>query len=825
MERKSLVTWARSAAEWCGVLSILGFVLSALESIFFKQMVKLTIRLGRAHASSVLQCRSFQQCCGCVVPLVPTSLAAHRRDHVGATTVVESASSFRGVHLVVPRSPTCAARLLSNAATNATSSPGTFADEDDASDTTASSTTGAPLAPPTPPFPPHTIVRNIEETDERRTGPAAAAAAGQADPVATMHDTFHSLASGDSTSPDTDAFPPGKPEHDVPAAVPQLPPPWHDCATKLLQLLRATPALPSGEDLGKAITAASSERELQRLLRDAVFVHPLFFDTINGHGFRVHVISKVTTACVRLAAIEPWWRVVAAARGQGFLLSRPFIASLLDILRRRVIQRFDKEGRNIDIATSTIQRLRGIMLIAAEDGIPFDWVLYARTIGVVVNVAACFDRQNVFRNAFPSNDVPRRDGIIPDWVVTPERLPDTDAVIAMCDQFIERHVILDLKSRVGCRPVFSVMARLADYYFQVDDVTKMIGILEDCDQLGVDISDSTAAKAIQLACALNLADAPRLMLQLRFGRNNATITGSDFSRLMLYYCKSGGGRPCPVCGEAFNHRNVSLGVWQATPREQRDCPMLVLARKHKGVLQDDPSAAQCQDWSHVAYACWDMSRLRGVPWTAVEWRMFLTCCLFSDRALEAAALCETEHPKPLWDAFLASTFLRVLRFHAPSRVGEVVAAWRRDGIHMSPLTLQEAAMAVMCIDDDRQRLPQLRLVHDLNVEHDVYTMPYTNRYIAAVMAARYRNRQQVAQPSTAPPAAADGATAGDAAAAAGPCEEETRLVNRLCHIAPKHLMMADVKDSTSDILPGTHKGCVVYTHQGSRRAAASSRAA
>ena len=134
-------------------------------------------------------------------------------------------------------------------------------------------------------------------------------------------------------------------------------------------------------------------------------------------------------------------------------------------------------------------------------------------------------------------------------------------------------------------------------------------------------------------------------------------------------------------------------------------------------------------------------------------------------------------------------------------------------------------MAVMCIDDDRQRLPQLRLVHDLNVEHDVYTMPYTNRYIAAVMAARYRNRQQVAQPSTAPPAAADGATAGDAAAAAGPCEEETRLVNRLCHIAPKHLMMADVKDSTSDILPGTHKGCVVYTHQGSRRAAASSRAA
>ena len=261
-------------------------------------------------------------------------------------------------------------------------------------------------------------------------------------------------------------------------------------------------------------------------------------------------------------------------RRLGFTLSRNFVSSALDMLKKWMQQRFGREGRNVEICDSILAYCRELIRMAREDGVSLDWVVHTRFVFIVTGIVAIFDRQNLYRELWPPNDeVPRRAGIICDWVVAHERPQDYDDVVLKCNELVEE--VLNMVRADGessARPPFSFMLRLADYYFATDNVYEMKNTLEQCKALNIAVAESTTAKFMQLACAANLPDVPQLFLTWRVERDNCTIATTDVFRLLMFYCRSGGGRPCPQCGEKFNHRNVYVHTWASTPKEQRRLP-------------------------------------------------------------------------------------------------------------------------------------------------------------------------------------------------------------------------------------------------------------
>lgn len=544
---------------------------------------------------------------------------------------------------------------------------------------------------------------------------------------------------------------------------------------ELLRTLVEAVPLSTSEETLQLLIGAKNAKEVRHILEHVVYPHHLCVDVLNGHGYRVAVLQALTTVASRTGAMEEWFECVSLFRRLGFVLTRTFAAEGFTTIRQWLTQQFNFVGRSPALVTEGIAHIRELVYWCHEDQLVFDHVLYTRIVFLLTMIVSFFDRQNMYRSVFPP-DFTKRDGIVVEWVITHRRCVDFDECVLQCDALMEEVLEL-LRQDIPSRPIFSIMYRLMDYYFATDNVEKMIAVMEDAVEYGVRIAESSTAKLMQLACAFNYPNVPELFMRWRVSLPQCVLATPDMSRLMFYYGRSGGGRPCPVCGETYNHRNPSVYCWLRTPPHQRQCPALRMAREEKGELEECRELPQNADWSERGFQLWELSAARSIEWGTVEWRAFLLCCIFSPRAMEAKKLLDDHFDPSKMDNFLRAVYIRLLRHHAPELTGPTIQQWQERQYKMSPIVLQEGLMAAATVDDPAQRLAALQHVWRSLLEKDSYVMPMTKRYLA-------RRRAELADRSS---------------------REEKELLEEIVRQMPRHLSLLDMKDSPADFAVGTSK--------------------
>ncbi|KAG8343268.1 hypothetical protein ERJ75_000677600 [Trypanosoma vivax] len=548
------------------------------------------------------------------------------------------------------------------------------------------------------------------------------------------------------------------------------------CDAEVLAVLRGVVPVSCSEDVKELLKGCRNSKEVRHVLDNVVYRNALCQDILNGHGFRVAVLQALTAIAPRTHCLHEWFECVDRFRRLGFMLTRTFAAEGFTLIRQWLSQHFHNEGRSPLLVTEGVSHIRELVHMCKEDLLVFDHVLYTRIVFLLTMIVSFFDRQNIYRSTFPA-DFSKRDGIVVEWVISSERCVDFDECVLQCDAVLEE--LLDMLAEdIPSRPNFSIMYRLIDYYFATDNVEKMIAVMEDAEAFGIGIAESSTAKLMQLACALNYPTVPELFLRWRASLPQCVLATPDMSRLMFYYCRSGGGRPCPVCGESYNHRNVSVYVWQRTPESQRSCPALYDARRRKGELDENTALPQNQDWSEMAFGLWSMSQSRSIEWGAVEWRGFLLCCMFSPRALEAIRTLNEFFDHARMDDFLRATYIRVLRHYAPSSVLSTIRMWRSREYRISPIVLQESLMGVVMMEEPTAREEATREIWAAIVERDSYVMPFTKR--------RLQRRLDELR-----------------AHSVGISASEVELFETIINMQPRQLSLLDVKDSASDFVVGT----------------------
>lgn len=482
----------------------------------------------------------------------------------------------------------------------------------------------------------------------------------------------------------------------------------------LINVLREAVGLHSTEEIKSMIMGAKNAREVQHLLDRVVYRHHLAGDPLNGHGYRVAILQALTAVAPRTVCLSSWWEAVHRFRGLGFMLTRAFAAEGFTTIRHWLTQQFDQHGRSPHLVIDGIRYIRGLMYWCKEDKLVFDHVMYTRIIFLLTMIVSYMDRHNLYRSSFSSGDFVKRDGIVVEWVLSAERCVDFDEAVLQCDAFLEEVLSL-MREDIPSRPAFNVFYRLIDYYFATDNVEKMLAVMEEAEEAGVPVAESSTAKLMQLSCALNHPATPALFLRWRVSLPQCLIATPDMSRLLFFFSRSGGGYGCPVCGEPFNHRNVLVYVWLETPPHQRNCPALQMGRKRKGELEECIVLPHNKDWSKEAWGLWHLSTARSITWGAVEWRGFLLCCMFGSPSaaaksgypppLEAKALVDQHLSPERMDDFLRATYMRFLRHHQPHLAAETMQHWLSLGtVRMSPIALQEALMSaasILTVDEVR----------------------------------------------------------------------------------------------------------------------------
>lgn len=560
-------------------------------------------------------------------------------------------------------------------------------------------------------------------------------------------------------------------------------------------LLRSIVPISNVDSIQEMFKGSKNAWEVRQVLEKVVYPHHLCFDVLNGHGFRVAVLQALTNVAPRLGCMMEWRDCVRRFRRLGFVLTRAFAAEGFTAIRQWLSREFQVRGRVPLILTEGTACIRDVVQWCQEDGLVFDHVLYTRIVFLLTMIASFFDRQNLYRMSFP-DDFAKRDGIVVEWVVTNTRCVDYDECVLQCDALMEE-LLEQMRQNLPSRPSFSFMYRLADYYFATDNVDKLIAVMEDAESYGINVAESTTAKLMQLACAFNYPQVPELLLRWRVLLPQCVLATPDISRLLFYFSRSGGGQPCPHCGEPYNHRNASVYCWLQTPPHQRQCPALQMARTRKGELEEAPELPQNADWSTPAFQLFALSRDRAIEWTATEWRGFLLCCLFSPRALEAKALMDNHLSPRSMDDFLRATYMRLLRHHAPAQAWPTLQGWLESQRSMSPIALQEALMAAAMVENMSVRVMHIKAVWALLMERDSYVMPLTRRFYERrrdALAAQYAAAAGTSS-------SAHSATPLDAALQA----EEGEVMATIIHMKPRHVSLLDMKDSASDFVVGTRR--------------------
>jgi hypothetical protein len=563
-------------------------------------------------------------------------------------------------------------------------------------------------------------------------------------------------------------------------------------------LLRSMVPASTLDEIQAMLKGSKNATEVRQVLEKVVYRHSLCFDVLNGHGFRVAVLQTLTAVAPHTSSMMEWFDCVHRFRRLGFVLTRTFAAEGFTTIRQWLSHTFKVQGRVPSILTEGTAHIRELVQWCLEDRIVFDHVLYSRIVFLLTMIVSFFDRQNLYRISF-SDDFVKRDGIVVEWVVTNERCVDYDECVLQCDALMEE-LLEQMRHHIPSRPPFSFMYRLADYYFATDNVDKLIAVMEDAESYGMNVAESTTAKLMQLACAFNYPQVPELLLRWRVLPPQCVLATPDISRLLFFFSRSGGGMPCPHCGEPYNHRNVSVYNWLQTPPHQRQCPALHLARVRKGELEESRELPQNADWSTQAFQLYDLSRARAIEWTATEWRGFLLCCMFAPtpRALEAKKLLDERLSVLSMDDFLRATYMRLLQHHAPTLVWPTLQGWLQQRCNMSPIALQEALMAAAMIDEPAVRVAQIKNVWTLLMEKDSYVMPLTRRFYE-------QRREELARQYT-----GTSASSVDSAVQA----EEARLIHHVVSMQPRHVSLLDMKDSAADFVVGTRRKNVYHPPTG-----------
>ncbi|GET88249.1 hypothetical protein, conserved [Leishmania tarentolae] len=561
---------------------------------------------------------------------------------------------------------------------------------------------------------------------------------------------------------------------------------------KALEMLRSITPVSSTEEIQAMIKSAKNAREVRMVLERIVYTHHLCFDLLNGHGYRVAVLQTLTAVAPHAGCMHEWFDCVSRFRRLGFVLTRTYAAEGFTTIRQWLSREFLQHGRSPSLVTEGTAHIKELMQWCLEDRLVFDHVLYTRIVFLLTMIVSYFDRQNLYRASFPE-EFAKRDGIVVEWIVTNERCVDFDECVLQCDAVVEE-VLEQMRQDIPSRPPFSFMYRLADYYFATDNMEKMLAVMEDAESYGLSVAESTTAKLMQMACAFNSPQVPELLLRWRVLPPQCVLATPDMSRLLFFYSRSGGGLPCPHCGEPYNHRNVSVYCWLQTPPHQRQCPALRKARLQKGELEESRELPQNADWSAQAFGLFELSRARAIEWTAVEWRGFLLCCIFSPRAMEAKALMDQHLNVTEMDDFLRATCIRLLRHHAPAEAWPTLKSWKQQQCNMSPIALQEALMAASMVEDASTRLEHMKAVWQLLVEKDSYVMPLTRRFYQ-------RRMEELAKIYAATAGGDDKESQGSLLTQ----REEVQLMQKVVEMQPRRVSLLDMKDSAADFVVGTRR--------------------
>lgn len=657
---------------------------------------------------------------------------------------------------------------------------------------------------------------------------------GAADPFASEYEQTTTVVNGSDGFDHSTASPGSAGEKEIEGNVEALEPADDSHHDKILKLLRYAVPLEDPATTQNLMREAKNSRELRRVLETVVYRSALAWDVLNGHGYRVAMITTLTAVAPRCNAAAEWIECVSHFRPLGFQCDRTVIAEGLNLIRAAALHKFQSDGRHPAIISDGLNRLRLMLAWACEDNIQLDHVFFSRLIAVATTLVSLFDRQNVFRANFPE-DFNRRDGIVFEWVLGNVRSTDYDQAVFLCNNFVDE-VIECLRERIPTsRYSFGLFYRIMDYYFAVDNPEKMLKTMEDSP---FPPAESSTAKLMQLACAFNLPNVPELFLKFRALPPQCVIASPDMSRLLFYFARAGGGQPCPECGEKYNHRHPGLHVWEQTPDEQKRCHLFELGRLQKSVLEDrgvpmlsgaakdQPLAAltaekrkkippQCLDHSVSAQALWQMSTERSIPWNTLEWRGYLLCHMFSSRdaALAALKLVDEQLQEPRFDEFLRQTYVRVLRTHHPEGLQEHIHRFleAKPIQKVSPIVLQEALMtASAMMNYAPQRFDCLKRVWKLVLDRDSYVVPYTARFIRR----QVERRELMALHASS--AAGSSSTSPTAAAGYYMSPEERSLVDSILNFKPRSVNLLDLKDGVSDFVVGSTKKNVFIQSAGER---------
>jgi len=320
-----------------------------------------------------------------------------------------------------------------------------------------------------------------------------------------------------------------------------------------------------------------------------------------------------------------------------------------------------------------------------------------------------------------------------DFVVTDERLKDYDHTVSETYRFLDE-MLQKIRSTISTRPSFAFMFRLSELIFSCDDFPRMHSLLEDMKQMKMFYPDTLTSKLLQLAAAFNHPKMLQLFVDWRIYHDNATLNSFDFFRLLAYYCRSGGGQPCPKCGDPSNHRDASLDYWRNVATEKsKNCEYLHLARVSKGEYNDLPDIPQNADWSAQAFQILEWARQSQVQFSSGEWRLFLLCCTHSPQWKRALDTVRLAMPLNQWDDILMGTVFRMIRFHAPTELMPMCREVKLSGKFLHALAVNEAILGIFAIEDVETRTEELTAVMKLMRSIGSPPYMYTVRFMAKVL--------------------------------------------------------------------------------------------
>ena len=465
-------------------------------------------------------------------------------------------------------------------------------------------------------------------------------------------------------------------------------------------------------------------------LRSLITLNPTF-GLINDRTDLFHRFVESSLACNDL---DVAWNTLLLFREQGMQMIRPHAYAMLNIIRQDVENRVEREGRNLEIIDSLYARLRSFVAMSEEDGILMDYMLWTRYLVIMLQLVGLFDRQLVYKEKWVSSQVRKRDGLFVDYVVTDERLIDYDHAVSETYRFLDE-ILKKIKLNIPTRPSFAFMFRLAELLFSCDDFRRMHSVLEDMKQMQMFYPDTLTSKLLQLAAAFNHPKMPQLFSNWRIYHENASLNSFDFFRLLAYYSRSGGGLPCPKCGDPSNHRDASLDYWKNVAKEEwKQCEYLKLARVAKGAYNDLPDIPQNADWSQKAFDIFEWAQESHVHFGSGEWRLFLLCCTNSPQWKKALETLHSGLPMNKWDDILMGTVFRMLRFNAPRELMPMCRQIKASGKFLHTLAVNEALLGVFSIDDQDTRMEELgalmKLMRTIGSPPYLYTIRSLNRILS-----------------------------------------------------------------------------------------------